>query len=586
MKKCVRCGKELLDRTQICPYCSEKQSLNLDKNADVAIKSEEVIITEESPKKPVLIRKNSLQKEEKKNSGEDVLPTESQMEAPEAETQKENWQNMQNEENRYCSKCGAKVKTTSRYCQKCGQPLTKEVQDVEDGQSRAINAEKQLNNIKDAGEKLKQNPKGILKIYCLIMALSYGSLALHDVQYITSYYNNTIWGLLMVLAGAWIAFIFAVIGLRCQKEYGKNLIYGLFAGAGVKSILHIYNMYECSKYYINTSSDVYSIVGIIIAVGICCYLMKKNDFIVSREGDTVVQVLKEIPWALSQILNGENSNKERPQKKQKEENFTADISLPKGKLQALLLTKTFLAFAIVYTVNVAVNVFSDFSIFKIVFQTLPILFCVGVWMIYCERYKETMSTTGFTMINIVFLFELVLRVAILIIIVIVALSMDSDSGFALFFFGAVILGFDIGYWRSLRKTISSMKECAVHGTGYTEMHASMYPVIIWILQTIIKVIGFLVACYLQNLADSMNTTLYQYGEEANSIAGYLTKSLGLGYGLGYGTSSDFVNSLLSPITTWIQNTFGFSQNPYIMLLAIITLIINILLFFKIRSYRE
>ena len=129
-----------------------------------------------------------------------------------------------------------------------------------------------------------------------------------------------------------------------------------------------------------------------------------------------------------------------------------------------------------------------------------------------------------------------------------------------------------------------MKECAVHGTGYVEMHASWYPIVIWVVQTIIKGIGFWIACSMQSFANNANMTLNQYGEEANSIVGYFTDSLGLGYGLGYGTSSNFVNSLLSPVTSWIQNTFGFSQSPVVMLLAIAIPVSSIVLFFKIRSY--
>ena len=101
---------------------------------------------------------------------------------------------------------------------------------------------------------------------------------------------------------------------------------------------------------------------------------------------------------------------------------------------------------------------------------------------YCNRYKETMSTSGFSLINVVFVFELVLRIIILVFLVIGAFSMDSDAGVAVFFLAAIIMGLDIGYWRSLILTISSMKECAVHGTGYVEMHASWYPIVIWILQ--------------------------------------------------------------------------------------------------------
>lgn len=67
-----------------------------------------------------------------------------------------------------------------------------------------------------------------------------------------------------------------------------------------------------------------------------------------------------------------------------------------GKLQAVLVSKEFLIFAVIYTANLVANVFTDFSVSKIFFQIFPILFCTGIWMIYCNRYKETMSTSGFS----------------------------------------------------------------------------------------------------------------------------------------------------------------------------------------------
>lgn len=592
MKKCIECGREILDRTKICPYCSKEQISSSDENRGEVTENKEPVNTEEMPEKTVILKKSSLQKT--KPSPKEPERKIQQEKPSQAENIAESKQGQTSQKIRYCSKCGAEVRVSGRFCWKCGAPLPQENVDTKKPDTKKENNDKTdtvSNTIADigdkiaeAGEKIKQNPKGLLKIYCLLMAISYGCFALYDIQYITSYYNNAIWSLLRVLAEGWIAFLFAVIGLRCQKEYGKNLVYTLFAGTAVKCILHVYNVYESSKYYVNSSSDIYAIIIIVIEVVICYYLMKKNGFIVSRENDTVTQILRDFPWALRQTLNAEKGDGQRPQKKEKEEKTTIDISLPQGKLQAVLISKAFLVFAVIYTVNLAGNVFTDFSLYKIFFQIFPILFCTGIWMIYCDRYKENMSTSGFSLINVVFVFELVIRIVILVLAVIAAFSMDSDAGVVLFFWAAIIIGFDIGYWRSLILTISSMKECAVHGTGYVEMHASWYPIVIWILQTIIKGIGFWIACSMQSFANNVNMTLNQYGEEANSIAGYFTNSLGLGYGLGYGTSSDMVNSLLSPVTSWIQNTFGFSQSPVMMLLAIAIPVSSIILFVKMRSY--
>lgn len=593
MKKCIKCGREILDRAKICPYCSKEQISSSNENREEVTENKEPINTEEMPEKTVILRKSSLQKEKlNKEEPEQKLQQEEKFQD---ENITENKQKRVNPRIRYCSKCGAEVRASGRFCWKCGTPLPQENMDTKKPDTKKENNDKTDtvgntiadigDKIAEAGEKIKQNPKGILKIYCLLMAISYGCFAFYDIQYITFYYNNAIWSLLKVLAESWIAFLFAVIGLRCQKEYGKNLVYALFAGTAVKCILHIHNIYENSKYYVNSSLDIYAIIIIVIEVVICYYLMKKNGFIVSRESDTVTQILRDFPWALRQTLsNGEKGDRQRPQQKEKEVKVTVDISLPQGKLQAVLVSKEFLIFAVIYTANLVANVFTDFSVSKIFFQIFPILFCTGIWMIYCNRYKETMSTSGFSLINVVFVFELVIRIIALVLAVIAAFSIGSDGGVAVFFLSAIIIGLDIGYWRSLILTISSMKECAVHGTGYVEMHASWYPIVIWVVQTIIKGIGFWIACSMQSFANNVNMTLNQYGEEANSIAGYFTNSLGLGYGLGYGTSSDLVNSLLSPVTSWIQNTFGFSQSPVMMLLAIAIPVISIVLFFKMRSY--
>lgn len=594
MKKCIKCKKDIFDKTVVCPYCSAKQTTEKDKiNEAENIKNYEQasnnVLKERMSENETIRGEIQVQKKlERANIG--------------AEYERESVKNSYDSEIRFCPKCGRELGSSSRFCPKCGTAVKRknetEKETIKTEQKtepknesvtagRKLETENKTLDIKQIEDRLRQNPKGILKIYCLVVACIYGFCALHDIRYITAYYNNMVWGILMVLAGAWNAFVLVVIGMRCRKEYGKNLIYSLFAGSAVKIVLHMYNIYETAKYYQDSNSDIYAIAAIMVAAGICYYMMKKNDFIVFGENETLLHVFQNVPWALDQAINGPNSKKEKVDKTVKEKKrYIVEDSLPKGQLQAVLLSKSFIVFAVIYTVNLGINVFTDFSIFKIAFQIFPVLFCIGIWMIYSNRYNETMSSTGFSMVNVVFTIELWLRIVAMVVIIIAIIAMDlEDVGVSLIFCTTIIMLLDTFYWWSLRKTAVSIKNIAIDNYQCFGMETSLYVIFVLILQTIIKSVGFLWACYMQNLANTLNGTLNQYGEEANSIAGYITDMLGLGYGFGYGTASGVVNSLLAPVTAWIQNTFGFSQNPLVMLLGIAVPVSSIVLLFKIRSYK-
>ena len=275
MKKCIKCKKDIFDKTLVCPYCSAKQIIETDKLDETgSIKNCEQILND-------VVKEKMLEGEV---IGE-VIQEQKKLEhnGIKMEYEKESTQNRSDSEIRFCPKCGRELGSSSRFCPKCGTAVKHENETERETikaeqktgtKNESVTAEEKLEtenktlDIKQIEDRLRQNPKGILKIYCLVVACIYGFCALHDIRYITAYYNNMVWGILMVLAGAWNAFVLVVIGMRCRKEYGKNLIYSLFAGSAVKIVLHMYNIYETAKYYQDSNSDIYAIAAIMVAAGI------------------------------------------------------------------------------------------------------------------------------------------------------------------------------------------------------------------------------------------------------------------------------------------------------------------------------
>lgn len=102
MKKCIKCGREILDRAKICPYCSKEQISSSNENREEVTENKEPINTEEMPEKTVILRKSSLQKEKlNKEEPEQKLQQEEKFQD---ENITENKQKRVNPRIRYCSK--------------------------------------------------------------------------------------------------------------------------------------------------------------------------------------------------------------------------------------------------------------------------------------------------------------------------------------------------------------------------------------------------------------------------------------------------------------------------------------------------
>ena len=118
----------------------------------------------------------------------------------------------------------------------------------------------------------------------------------------------------------------------------------------------------------------------------------------------------------------------------------------------------------------------------------------------------------------------------------------------------------------------------------TEVSAGMYPIFILGINTVTRCIVLAWSSFLQMTANRITGTMNQYGDAASSSVGQIFSMFGLDYRYGYSQSSDIIQSFLNPITEWIQNTLGFSQNPMIMVIAVAIPILEILLLIKVRSY--
>lgn len=145
---------------------------------------------------------------------------------------------------------------------------------------------------------------------------------------------------------------------------------------------------------------------------------------------------------------------------------------------------------------------------------------------------------------------------------------------------AVYLFLNIFYWWTLKRTVDSSRG-VVRGTEQV-VYTSVYPVVILVMKAIYKVGVFIWVCIMQLVANSLIYTLDQYGNTTTDLINEILQEAGL----GYVDASGLTQQVIAPITSWIQNIFGFSQSPLIMLLGIAVPIFEIMLLLKLRSYRN
>lgn len=572
MKKCVQCKKDILDNTKRCPYCGTEQKKEVTSQhkpirfcagCGEKLKEEDTCC----PKCRKPIAENSISESVSEpileSIPEPVLePIPEPIPEPVPEPIPE----------------PIPEPTPEPISESIPEPEPKLDSESTNQSSPASNDRKSENKGEFVSVRL---PDGILKIYGIVFGIMYAYFALTYLPYL-SYYamQDKLWGAGMILACVWSSFIFFIIAFKCQKLYGMHLLYSVFGGAILKAILHIINIQRLAQYqYWNNSSSSYlPVIGALLVAFGCYFVMKKEDML-EQGGKSFSEIIKEIPQVLQMILQND-SHEIKPPKPGQVQKSPVDLKSEGEKILYVIKSNIFLLFCVLYTVNLAYEIFSSFAFFKLVTGIFSIFICVAIWMIYWNGRKEILDATGFTIVNGITGIRLFFRVAIWAILLIIAIS--AGTGAASYILILIIAAFDIGYWYSLSKLFSVMKADA-KGEN-TEVTAGMYPVFILGINAVVRCITLAWSSFLQMTANQITGTMNQYGDTASSYVGQIFSMLGLGYGYGYSQSSDIIQSFLSPITEWIQSTLGFSQNPLIMVIAVAIPILEILLLIKIRSY--
>lgn len=477
-------------------------------------------------------------------------------------------QQSQNHAGRFCPQCGRRLEQESRFCPGCGATLN--------GGSGSGNS----------GGNVKTS--NVLMIVCLVAAFIYASRAMSYVGYL-SYYriSDRIWGFLMFAVGIWNVFILALIGTKCDRRYGRSMLCALTGGSVLKILLHIINLFRLSGTYSVLAvgfgvMDILAIIVLAVVTTVIWYLMKKDGMLDSGYGETLEQAIKNIPWALKQMtglkVNGKASAGSG------NEGFYG--ATPAGKLRIVFLNETFLIFLIVYTLDLVFQIYSGFALLSIGFHVLPILVCIGLWLIfYSSNWKDKIDENGFFLMNITLTVEfagsIVLAVVLGILLLIATIGVGAYMLIADLIV-AVYLGLSIYFWWTLKKTVNSMRGI-VRGTE-TRVYSSVFPIVILGMQVAYKVIMFIGACIMQIVAGSVNYTINQYG---NEIINEFLGDLGIGYmGVGYTNTADVTSKIFEPINSWIQGIFGFSQSPLVMLIGVAVPVLEIMMLLKIRSYSK
>ena len=235
-------------------------------------------------------------------------------------------------------------------------------------------------------------------------------------------------------------------------------------------------------------------------------------------------------------------------------------------LVGILGNTLYLIFCIVYTANIAFNVFFGFSFVKLIGQTIPIILCVGFWMMYCNmaEYEKGSNIISKTL---AVLFGLRIALYVILLIALIAMKADVWAYIILIVFAVI----DMGYWYSLHATFSNLTKL---GRGIrVVVTAGIYPIIVLVLNLIGKVLSFLFASIMQSVLSGIFSG---YGDLADLYEyGY--------YDYGYDESVKYMQTVMNMATDMIQNVVGFTQNPLIMITAIAVPVLEIMLLSKIRS---
>lgn len=479
----------------------------------------------------------------------------------------------------YCTGCGYKLEEEYTNCPKCGKPIQKKIK------SSTVKTDRKPETFYGINVKDIAYPKGFLKIIGIILGAIYAYITLTYLPYL-SYYSaaDKIWGVAMLITCAWCSFILFIIGFRCQKQYGLHLLYALAVGAVLKCILHIINIQRIARYeYLSGSSSKYlSIVGAVITVAVCWYAMKQEDMLKPIESSTFMQTVREIPGTLRSIFDGNStvqfSNSNINIKSLKLSNPIEKPETEGEKILFIVCSNMFLALNVLYTINIAYDIFSSFAFFKLITEFFSIMTCIAIWMIFYNGRKGVLDAAGFSIVKTITFIRFI--VCVLISLLLLSIVMLAGAGVGICLLVAVCMLVELYYWWSIWKLFSSMHQNA-KGVK-TEICAGIYPIFVLGINAIIKAGSFAVASFMQFTANNITGLLNQYSDDTYWANEILMDALGNEWGI----SSEVLRAIIKPVNEWIQSTLGFSQSPIIMIIVIAIPIIEILLLVKLRSLTE
>ena len=473
----------------------------------------------------------------------------------------------QNNEGGFCPYCGRQLERGSRFCAGCGA-----VQPGNTGSGYAGNV---------------GTSSDVLKIICLISAILCQGSAISAISYFSHYFmSDRIWGLCMFAAGVWNVLILAMIGLKCDRRYGKNMMCALVGGSAVKTILHVIRLIRVSGVYfyyiISGVTDILAIVITIVMTGVICYLMSRDGMLAGNNGETLGQTLHDIPQALKQMLDL-NLNKNSGKNYNSVKSGFVETT-PIERLRTILSSELFFIFVCVYTFDLVFRLHSGFAWLNALSNIFPLLVCSGLMLIfYSNNWKDNIDDGGFFLINITLSFNfyggIVGAVIIAILMLIATIAIGSYMLIA-DLIAAVILFLRIYFWWTLKKTVDSMRGVA-RGTENV-LYSSVYPIVILGIQAVYKVGKFIWACVMQIAASGLMYAVDQYGNSTSDMLNEILRELGI----GYGDTSGLTRMITEPVNSWIQGILGFAQNPIIMLIGISVPILEIMLLLRIRSYKN
>ncbi len=638
MKKCIVCKREILSKASICPYCSAKQedeertkTILWDNEEDVTVMGEsfadishmsregtekiphisgesetEEIFNISKDKKTEEIfdisedKKTEMMFHTSENKGmEEVfwIPKETEKvsnipreiiaeevtdisnggmreeafnileEEPEKMKKEENKilgeEHMENNGTRRCSNCNRIIPSRDKFCSYCGE----KVEPISGSNGNWKTTEEPPNT-----------SGNLLKYYGIVLGVIFGYFAITYLPWIGYYgFSAKLWGFLMIVACAWSAFIYFVIAFRCRRQYGKHLVCALAGGAILKLILQIIMLLQYSAFINSSALSLVAIVITVLGVVLCYYLMQAEGMILTQEQKSLQQIITEIPAVLRNLISQGQATSRGTSGGKRNGNPHRPVmpNTLRGQTVYFISGGLFLAFCILYTLELVYDVVLNFSYLALIMSIFRILYCAAIWVLYYNSRKNELSTTAFSIITATTYIKMVLWIALpiftLIFSIVEQLEIETILGWA------VICLLIVGYWYSLAATFSDAKKFSMGEKGYIKVR--IYPIIIKGFSVVGQFIWLMIVASIRDTIDQFRNGIVNFSDYADgllegsgSIAEIILAMLDI-------DPNEYIGKYVEPVLQAIEAIF----NPISVIISIAITVIAIILFSKMRS---